>query len=206
MSPIEFKNNWTNTVDPLCPLSKSRLERFDLKKKTFDFLNIAGLPTYCEPNLSFANDTDDIFYGISKLTEQYDYLLELDDFEEGEPTFDKYVIIGSCRDGDVIAIDTTDDDKIVELDHEDSFSAMYFNSSVETLAHFLILYSDFETEVLEGKNPEDNLQCYNFTDKQFERLKSQMFSVDSSAMTEAGFWKDELEILLSLRKDNFPGT
>lgn len=196
MTPQAFKNSWTNTDEPLSPLSKSRLDRFNLQKSTSDFFRVAGLPGYCEPHLSFANDTDDIYYGISKLTEQYD-------FEEDEPQFAKYIVIGSCRDGDVIAIDTDDNDKIVQLDHEDSFASMYFNSSVETLADFLILYRDFEKEVLQGKDPNDNFQCYNFTDEQFERLKSKMYLVDSGAVTERGFWNEELELMLIFRQENF---
>jgi hypothetical protein len=196
MTPQAFKNSWKNTDKPLSPLSKSRLDRFNFLKATYDFLTIAGLPAYCEPNLSFANDTDDIVYGINKLTEQYD-------FEEDKPKFDKYIVIGSCRDGDAIAIDTSENDKIVELDHEDLFSSMYFNSSIETMADFLILHRDFETEVLQGKEPDDNFQCFNFTDQQFGQLKSKMLPVDSKAVTERGFWKEELEIMLSIRQEIF---
>ena len=196
MTPQEFKSNWTNTDEPLSPLSKSRLDRFNLSKVTFDFLNIAGLPNYCKPNLSFANDTDDIFYGINKLTEQYD-------FEEDKLKFDKYVVIGSCRDGDAIAIDTVENYKVVELDHEDGFSSMYFNSSIETLADFLIMYRDFEEEVLQDKDPDDNFQIFNFTHDQFEKLKNKMHSVDNRALTERGFWKEELEIMLSIRQEKF---
>lgn len=204
MTPQIFRTNWTNTDEPLLPLSKLRLDKFNLLKKTADFLHIAGLPGYCKPNLSFVSDTDDIFYGINKLTDQYDYLREEFDSEEDNPDFDKYIIIGSCRDGDVIAIDTGDNDKIVELDHEDLFSSMYFNSSIETLADFLILYRDFETEVLQDKNTEDNFQCFNFSDEQFERLKNKLDSVDSKAITESGFWKDELVIMLAIRQERFP--
>lgn len=196
MTPYDFKNNWTNTDEPLSPLTKTRLDRFNLLQSTADFLIQAGLPVYCEPNLSFANDTDDMVYGINKLTEQYD-------FEGDKEKYDKYVVIGSCRDGDAIAIDTSDKDKIVELDHEDSFSSMYFNSSITTLADFLILYRDFEKEVLQDKDPDDNFQCVNFTDQQFDQLKSKMLSVDSKAVTERGFWKEELEIMLSIRQEYY---
>ena len=71
------------------------------------------------------------------------------------------------------------------------------------MADFLILYRDFETEVLHGKDPDDNFQCFNFTDEQFERLKSKMYSIDSNALTERGFWKEELEIMLSIRQEKF---
>jgi len=203
MTSQAFQNNWTNTNEPLSPLGKPRLDKFNLLKGTSDFLHIAGLPAYCEPNLNFVKDTDDIFDGINKLTDQYDYLAEEYGFEEDQPAFDKYVIIGYCRDGDIIAIDTNDHDKIVELDHQDSFSAMYFNSSIETLAEFLILYRDFETEVAKGKDPQDNSQYYNFTDEQIEQLINKMYAMDSRAITEYGFWKNELEIMYSLRQEKF---
>ena len=197
MTPHEFKNSWTNIDEPLSPLTSLRLDRLNLSQSTIDFLTVAGLPIYCEPNLSFANDTDDLVYGINKLTEQFD-------FEDDEEKYDKYIVIGACRDGDAIAVDTNDNDKIVELDHEDLFSSMYFNSSIETLAAFLIMYRDFETEVLKDKHPDDNFQCFNFTDEQFEVLKSKMFLIDNRAIVETGFWKEELEIMLSLRQEKYP--
>jgi len=196
MTPYDFKNSWTNPGEPLSPLTRTRVDRFNLLQSTADFLIQAGLPVYCEPNLSFANDTDDIVYGINKLTEQYD-------FEDNNEKYDKYVVIGSCRDGDVIAIDTSDKDKIVQLDHEDLFSSMYFNSSIATLANFLILYREFEQEVLQNKNPGNNFQSFNFTDRQFDQLKNKMFAVDNKAIAERGFWKEELEIMLSIRQEKY---
>lgn len=196
MTPCDFKNSWTNIDGPLSPLTRTRINRFNLLQSTADFLVDAGLPVYCEPTLSFANNTDDIIYGINKLTEQYD-------FGADKEKYDKYVVIGSCRDGDAIAIDTSDNDIILELDHEDLFSSMYFNSSIATLADFIILYRDFEREVLQDKDPHDNFQCFNFTDQQFEQLKGKMFAVDSKALTERGFWKAELEIMLSIRQEKY---
>ena len=199
MTPLNFKNNWTNIDEPLSPLTPARLDRFQLQKSTLDFLTIAGLPIYCEPNLSFANDTDDIVYGINKLTEQFS-------FGDNKAKYENYVVIGSCRDGDAIAVDTNYNDKIVELDHEDLFSSKYFNSSINALADFLLLYQDFEKEVLLNKDSADNFQIFNFTDDQFETLKQKMIAVDKDAVFNEGFWKDELEIMLSIRQDKFGGT
>jgi hypothetical protein len=196
MNAQEFIKVWMDTDRHLSPISQSRLNKFNLQKETSDFLKIAGLPEYCEPNLSFSNDTNDIVFGINKLTEHYDFLKD-------DPDFEKYIIIGSCRDGDAIAIDTSDNDKIVELDHGDLFSSSYFNSSIETLADFLIFYRDFEADVVGIEDPED-ASIFNFTDEQFELLKSKMYSVDSKAITEAGFWKDQLQIMLNIRQDEFP--
>jgi SUKH-4 immunity protein len=196
MTPLNFKNFWTNIDEPLSPLTPERLERFKLQKSTFDFLTISGLPIYCEPNLSFANDTEDIVYGINRLTEQFN-------FGDNNSKYENYVVIGSCRDGDSIAIDTNNNDKIVELDHEDLFSSKYFNSSVNTLADFLLLYQDFEKEVLLDKDTSDNFKIFNFTDEQFETLKQKMITIDKDAVFNEGFWKDELEIMLSIRQDKF---
>jgi hypothetical protein len=196
MTPHKFKDNWTNANEPLSPLSFEILNRFGLSKLTVDFLTIAGLPIYAEPNLSFVNETNDIYYGINLLTERYDFFDKKKDFE-------KYVVIGSCRDGDVIAINREKDDIIEQLDHEDFFSSTYFNSSIEILADFLILYRDFEASVLVGKDHEDNLQCFNFTNEQFDKLKNNMLLIDSKAITERGFWKEEFEIMLSLREEYY---
>jgi SUKH-4 immunity protein len=196
MTPQEFRNIWASIDEPLSPISKSRLERFKLNKSTFEFLNLSGLPIYCEPNLYFANDTDDIVYGVNKLTEQYN-------FELNKEKYGKYIVIGACRDGDAIAIDTEDNEKIVELDHEDLFSSKYFNSSINILADFLILYRDFEKEVLIDKDTEDNFQCYNFSNNQFDNLKEKMIKLDKKAVIEEGFWKEELEIMLSIRQEKF---
>ncbi|MES2426419.1 MAG: SUKH-4 family immunity protein [Bacteroidota bacterium] len=197
MSPQEFQKVWLGTDDPLSPISQSHLDKFNLQKRTYEFLKIAGFPKNCEPNLAFVGDTDDIVYGMNKLTEQYD-------FEGDNPNYEKYIVIGSCRDGDAIAIDTSENDKIVELDHEGLFSSSYFNSSIETLADFLILYRDFETDVIGIEDPQDSRQYYSFTDEQLERLKSKMFAIDNKAITEEGFWKSQLEIMLSIRQEEFP--
>ena len=196
MTAHEFKISWTNTEEPLSPIASSHLDRFDLQKSTISFLAVAGLPICCEPNLYFANDSGDIVYGINKLTEQFD-------FEDQKEEYDKYIVVGSCRDGDAIAIDTTQNDKIVQLDHEDLFSPSYFNSSINTLADFLILYRDFEEEILADKDRTDDFQVFNFTNLQFDRLLRKMEAIDKEAMIENGFWKSELKIMLSLRRKYF---
>jgi hypothetical protein len=199
MTPLEFKNNWKSIDEPLSAITNSRLTRFNLLQSTFEFLTLSGLPIYCEPNLTFLNDTDDIVYGINKLTEQYDLNFNKEKYE-------KYIVIGSCRDGDAIAIDTDDNDKIVELDHVDLFSSKYFNSSISILADFLILYRDFEKVVLGDKNIVDDFQSFNFSNNQFDNLKENMLRLDKNAISEEGFWKEELEIMLSIRQEKYGTT
>jgi hypothetical protein len=95
MPPQEFKKIWTSTGDILSPLTSSRLLGLDLKPRTIDFLTQAGLPIDAAPFLTFANNSEDKHKGIFRLTDQFDFL---------EDEFKKWIVIGSCSDGDPIAI------------------------------------------------------------------------------------------------------
>jgi len=156
MAPYEFKNIWTANGEILTPLTLSQLPKYNLSKDTIDFLSLAGLPNYAAPNLSFASNTDNNISGIFKLTEQCDYL---------GTEYEKYIAIGYCRDGDIIAIDTNDNDKIKQLDHEDLFSEQFFNSSIKAFAEFLTIYRDFDR----------SFNNFYFTDEQFRIMKEKMF-------------------------------
>ncbi len=202
MTPEAFINQWNHSDSPLSPILSEKLERFNLSKPSFDFLSIAGLPKYTDAFLSFVNNSD---FEINTLIEEY---LDLNLLEVDEK-FEGYVIIGSCRDGDVIAINRNKNDEIEQLDHEDLFEPKFFNTSINTLAEFIIIYRDFEKDVLADKDPKIPMEFYKFTDSQFDKLKSQMLLVDSRAVIEDGFWKDELEIIFSSRegylKENIAG-
>ncbi len=94
----DFKAGWNEAESQLSPISRDRLSRFPISPKTANFLTIAGLPKYGPGYLSFAEDSGDKVYGVVKLTEQYEFFGE-------EAKYDKYIVIGSCRDGGAIAID-----------------------------------------------------------------------------------------------------
>ena len=194
MSPQDFKQLWQHSNDPLSPISQEKVERLSLHAATIDFLTIAGLPKYAAPNLSFVNDSNDKGYGINKLIDQYNFLIDSHEYE-------RYIVIGSCRDGNVIAVNTMEEDLIAQLDHEDLFSSTFFNSSIETLADFLIIYRDFEISVMAEHGEEGYRSCY-FTDIQFDELKAKMLKSDRRALMEKGFWKVELEIIIDLRQQN----
>lgn len=190
MTTEEFKNTWTKNGDALSPLTPSRLTGFNLQPATVKFLTTSGLPFDAAPYLSFAQDKDDIFYGINKLTDQYDFL---------ESEHEKYVVIGSC-DGDPIAINTDKNDEVEWLDHEDLFSSRFFNTSLMAMADCLVAYRDFVSTV-QKENEEDAFMNFDFTDEQFEKLKQHLKLADNRALTEEGFWKKQLEMELILRQD-----
>jgi hypothetical protein len=192
MTPEEFKQIWTNEEEELSQLNLESLKGLNLLPATVDFLTIAGLPSDAAPFLSFIQDKEEDYNTINKLTGHYDFL---------GPEYDRYVVIGTCNDGDVIAIDTAGNDQIVWLDHEDSFSSRFFNSSINSLAACLLAYRDFVLTV-QKENGEDAFINSDFTDEQFETLKQQLAAADSKAITENGFWKADLEMELGMREDS----
>jgi hypothetical protein len=189
MTAQEFKKIWTNTGDILTPFTSSRLLRLDLKPATIDFLTQAGLPIDAAPFLTFAENSDDKYKGIIRLTDQFDF---------SEEEFRKWIVIGSCSDGDPIAINVDANDQIEWLDHENYFEPAFFNSSIETMVNCLVVYRDFVLTI-QKENGEDAFMNSNFTDLQFETMKSNLLKADNNALVNDGFWKHQLDLDLSLR-------
>lgn len=192
MTQEQFRQTWTSYEDNLSPLSPESLVGLNLKPETASFLTNVGLPSDAAPFLSFVQYNADIYNTINKLTQHYDFL---------EPDFEKYVVIGSCSDGDIIAVNTEDNDIVVWLDHEDYFSSLFFNSSINSLAECLLIYRDFIQNILR-ENGEDAYINSEFTDEQFDSLKQKLSAADFKAITEDGFWKSSLEMELAMRQDN----
>jgi hypothetical protein len=193
MTPEQFKNSWRDTDQPLSPISPVRLLDFKMQPATNAFLVKAGLPVYASPLISFVEDSDDIFYGIARFTVQFNA-------GEQKDAFEKYIVIGSCHDGDVIVVNTGDNDKIELLEQNDNYKARFFNTSIGHLAEFLIIYRDFEDDIMKEQG-EEGIKNSLFTDEQFELLKERMSAADEEAMTENGFWKGELDGMLAERQD-----
>lgn len=107
---------------------------------------------------------------------------------------EKYPAIGLCRDGDLIIIDNN------ELKQLTANGLLFFNSSINALADFLIIYRDFEDAVMLTEG-EEGIRNSHFTDTQFNTMKERMIEADERAITEKGFWKDELELMLADRQD-----
>jgi hypothetical protein len=192
MKPEKFKHIWTSQEDKLNPISLNRLNGLGLSKLSIEFLETAGLPESAAPFLSFAKDTDDIYEGINKLTKVYGFL---------EPEFEKYVVIGSCNDGDPIVINTENNDQIEHLDHEDYFSSRLFNSNISALADSLVAYRNFVSLLIAEKG-EDAYFDSNFTDKEFEKLKLDLKMADSKIMENNGFWAEQIEMDLEMKEDS----
>lgn len=191
MTPQEFRNIWTSTGDRLTPLASSRLLVLNLKPRTIDFLTQAGLPVEAAPFLSFSDNSDDKYKGIVRLTEQYDFL---------EEEFRKWIVIGSCSDGDPIAINVDANDQIDWLDHDNYFESSFFNSSIDAFAECLVICRNFISKVNE-ENGEAAFIDGNFTDNQFEIFKNDLIKADSKVFSDNSFWKEELDMYLAMRDD-----
>jgi hypothetical protein len=191
MTIEEFKNIWTIEDDSLRPISVERLTGLNLQQSTVDFLTISGFPENVAPYLTFSKDTGDIYDGVNKLTKPYDFL---------EKEFEKYIVIGTDGNGNTIAVNTSAGDTIEWLD----FAARYFNNSVIDLAKMLLIYRDFVND-MQTENGEIAYLDSNFSDVHFSKLKQKLEGVDPKVLTENGFWKEELEMLLTNRADYLKG-
>ncbi|MEP0034303.1 MULTISPECIES: SUKH-4 family immunity protein [Flavobacteriaceae] len=191
MKPEEFKNIWTLEENNLNSISQEKLNGLGLSESSIEFLVKSGLPDSAAPFLSFSKDSNDVYDSVQKLTTIYDFL---------EPEFEKYIVIGSCNNGDPIVINTGNNDRIELLDHEDYFSSQAFNFDLPSIAKCLIAYRNFVKRV-QRENGEDAFLDSNFTDEQFEKLKLDLKNADSDAMESNGFWPQQLEMDLELRED-----
>jgi hypothetical protein len=189
MTPQEFKEIWTSTGDSLSPLTSTRLHGLDLEPRTVEFLTQAGLPRDAAPYLSFVNNSEDKYEGIIRLTDQFEFL---------EDEFKKWIVIGSCSDGDPIAINVDADDQIDWLDHDNYFEPGFFNSSIEALVDCLVIYRDF-VSTIQRENGDDAFMNSDFTDIQFETMKSKLLKADNKALVDNGFWKAQLDMDISMR-------
>lgn len=192
MTAEQFRAPWSSIDDNLSPIQIDNLKILGLSDITCDFFNISGLPIQAAPFLSFCNATDDRYHGINKLTSQYEFL---------EPSFGKYIVIGSCNDGDPIVINIENNDQIEYLDHDDCFYPSFFNTSIYTLAHSLLVFRDFILNI-ETENGENAVMNSDFTDMQFERLKNDLLVVDPVALNVNNFWYSVLQMELEMREDN----
>lgn len=191
MKPEEFKNIWTLEDDNLNPISREKLNGLGLSESSIEFLAESGLPDSAAPFLSFSKNSNDVYDSVQKLTTVYDFL---------EPEYEKYIIIGSCNDGDPIVINTRNNDRIEYLDHEDYFSSQLFNSDLVATAKCLLAYRNFVKSV-QLENGEDAFLESNFTDRQFEKLKLDLKDADLESMDNYGFWIQQLEMDLEMKED-----
>ena len=186
MNPIKFKQEWDKKGDPTFPINMAKSKGLGLKEDTQFFLENSGLPKSAAPYLSFVINSWDIL----PLTANYHFL---------PFRFSRYILIGSDSEGNPIVIDSKQEDKILWLDHDNDFYESFMNTSIDLLAHFILLYRNFVENVLK-EGGEDAFFQGNFTDYQFQELTRAMEKLDPEALKEEAFWGGELKLLFLNRE------
>ncbi len=149
------------------------------------FLRDAGLPDDAAPFLSFGYLAEGRLRGVDEI------------FKVRE-SLSGYKAIGFDGNGCPVCIEAGQGDRIVCLDHDQDFEAVFVNASVAQLAETLLAYRDFVEEVLAGNGRQAGFD-ETFTDAQFGRLERQIAAIDGQAAQPGGFWNRELQTLLANR-------
>ena len=191
MTPEQFKAIWESVENEfVCPFSINELSGIGLKETTVHFLLSAGLPVDAAPFLDFAKSGGSQYNRIEKLTDHYNHL---------NSDFGHYVYIGSDGGSNPIVINTDDGDRIELLDHEDDFSSLYINSSLDTFMQCLVAQRDF-IKTIQTENGEDAAMDSNFTDDQLDVFKNALLSADAHSLMDDCFWKEQVEMELANRE------
>ncbi len=188
-----FRKNWPLVFSKRNSFSEKGLIPFRLPLSISQFLLEFGLPDSAAPCLSFVGNRQENEYGygaICLLNERYDFLSD---------KYNTYIVIGSDGSGNPVVLDTTRDNLVEVLDHEDLFESAYFvNSSLPQMAACLLVYQQF----INIANEENNFEGPdNFTDSQYKKLKAALEEIDTVCI-RSGLWHDELNLLLVYREDS----
>ncbi len=73
------------------------------------------------------------------------------------------------------------------------------NASVSSLAQFLLMYRDFVLTLLKSKG-DDAFLDGDFTQEEFDSLRSKLEDTDPIALKQGHFWEMELRTLMSNRR------
>jgi hypothetical protein len=194
MNAQQFQQNWTKTGETLQALPLKKLLSLGVSPATAEFLAQAGLPETAAPLLDFCDGSDTVEYGVSKLTELYPFLPE---------EFEQYVVIGTCNEGDPIAINTASG-QLEYLDAEADFAARPFNTSIAALAACLLAYRNFVLQVQEAHG-EDAYIDAQYTEAELQGLKQALVQADPELMQRQGFWYEEFEAEQAMWEDSRKG-
>lgn len=186
MNPTEFKKLWiTNDTERWGEFPIEQVEKSNLNEKTKEFLKI-GFPEDAAPFLGFGLRSYD--WEFNTIQNYYEY----DDLDEKAKN---YWIFGSDNSGNPICIDSSDNDKLVLLDHEQRFEFMgNMNKNISELASSLLLFRDF-IEKINNQFGEDGFSESMFTEKHLTELENEFKTLNPNYYLESSFWDIEIENL-----------
>lgn len=139
MNPIEFKEIWIQDDSvKWTEFPSEQVEKSNLNNETKEFLKV-GFPEDSAPFLSFGLRSYD--WGFNTIQGYYD------DYDLNEKT-KNYWIFCSDGSGNPICIDSSDNDKLILLDHEQDFEIIQtMNKNISELASSMLLFRNFIEKV-----------------------------------------------------------
>jgi len=186
MNPRQFKNIWMkNPSEEWVEFPIEQIEKSNLNNITKEFLKV-GFPEDASPFLGFGlRSYDWEFNNI------YDYYCDPDlDVKTKD-----YWIFGSDNNGNPICIDSSDNDKLILLDHEQDFELIEtMNKDISELASSLLLFRSF----IEKVNIELGADAFfdlKYTEKHLTDLEQEFEKLNPNYFVESSFWYSEINNL-----------
>ena len=186
MNPIEFKKIWMkDDSERWTEFPIEQIQKPNLNDNTKEFLKI-GFPEDAAPFLGFGLRSYD--WEFNNIYDYYsDYDLDL--------KTKNYWIFGSDNNGNPICIDSSNNDKLVLLDHEQDFEVITnMNKNISELASSLLLFSSFIDRV-NLEFGDDGFYDSKFTQDHLIELESEFKQLNPNYYIESSFWDSEIENL-----------
>ncbi|MEP5339582.1 MAG: hypothetical protein ABJL44_20060 [Algibacter sp.] len=162
-----------------------QVEKSNLKNETKKFLKV-GFPEDSAPFLGFGLRSYD--WEFNNIKDYYD------DDELDDKTKD-YWIFGSDNNGNLICIDSSDNDKLVILDHEEGFEVIEtMNKNISELASSMLLFRNF-IEKINSELGEDGFFGSKFTENNLTELENDFKKLNPNYYIESSFWNSEINNL-----------
>jgi len=186
MNPINFKSEWKpDKLFRWWGFNHEKVNELPILEETKQWLKV-GLPEGAAPFLNFGlRSYDGKFYTIAEYYSDY----------ELNPKANNYWIIGSDGCGNPICIDSSDNDSILLLDHEQEFEVIgTINSKVSELAQCLLEYRRFINSI-QTEFGDDAFIEAKFNKKHVDELKKRFEKIKEGLLLTSDFWNSEIESL-----------
>jgi len=183
MTPTEFKLQWIqDKSDRWIEFDLSELKKSQINASTNEFLTI-GFPEDAAPYLGF---------GLRSYDWKFNNILDYYDYDDLDPITKFYWILGSDNSGNPICIDTSQNDRIILLDHEQEFEIIEIvNKNIAELANSLLIYRNF-IEEMNSKYGKDGFFDSKFTEVDLNELEEKFKLLNSNYYLESSFWDIEI--------------
>ncbi len=185
MNDSEYIEYWKKEGESLFTFPKSTIANSTITKTTNNFLTNCGFPISIAPFLSFSVIKEAKFMSVAN------------EFDIKELDLDHYFTFGFNGSGDPICIDTSKNDQIVYLNHDNNFERIFINDEVEYFGYSLILYHNFFKSIISDKL--DDFSKRKFSNEEFDELKDKFIANDPKSLDKYSFWQLELDALLEER-------